>query len=342
MSNNHQKNEEAARNYEVYKLKDPFPDIPPALLNSTDIKKYVEATGMISPFYPDSKHMKQASYAVRLLGRCIYWDKNGKKQDRIIKESEELVLEKNSIAFVSLEPRFRIPYYIALRFNLKIIHIHRGILLGTGPLVDPGFDGMLGIPLHNLTMNDYMLRGGDDLIWMEFTKINTYYRDDTAKDQAVADHNKSCLSDEYIAFRPDKNIKDVNDYLYKAYNGRPIRSSLSEIEKTAEEAETKASKIQFRGFISILAIVATLLGIVIALIYPAYQHVTDTNTYVNDAKARYTILHSKQSKRIELLEDRVRALSKAMEGLRKSSAKKAAKSNSSKTITTPQDATTKK
>ena len=59
-------------------------------------------------------------------------------------------------------------------------------------------------------------------------------------------------------------------------------------------------------------------------------------------KAKYTILHSKQSKRIELLEDRVRALSKAMKGLRQNSAKKAAESNVSKGITTPQDATTKK
>ena len=67
MSNNHKEDNEAARKYEKYKLKDPFPDIPPALLNSTDIKKYVDNTGMISPFNPDSKHMKQASYAVRML-----------------------------------------------------------------------------------------------------------------------------------------------------------------------------------------------------------------------------------------------------------------------------------
>jgi deoxycytidine triphosphate deaminase len=92
--------------------------------------------------------------------------------EKQISRGETFVLRRNSIAFVQVEPVFRIPDYIALRFNLKILHVHRGILLGTGPLVDPGFVGNLYIPLHNLTDSDYTFKGGEGLIWMEFTKVS--------------------------------------------------------------------------------------------------------------------------------------------------------------------------
>jgi hypothetical protein len=80
------------------------------------------------------------------------------------------VLPANPITFVQVEPEFRLPNYIALRFNLRITHVHRGLLLGTGPLVDPGFRGKLLIPMHNLTASDYELATKEALIWIEFTK----------------------------------------------------------------------------------------------------------------------------------------------------------------------------
>ena len=112
--------EEAACWFERYKSEDPFPEIAPALLNSADIIDYVAATGMIHPFYPEIGTLKTASYEVNLLGKCVYWNEEGEKQVRIIEKGDEFTLKQNSIAFVTLEPMFRIPDYIALRFNLKI------------------------------------------------------------------------------------------------------------------------------------------------------------------------------------------------------------------------------
>ena len=54
---------------------------------------------------------------------------------------EELTVGANSIVFVECDLDFRLPDFIALRFNLQIRHVHRGLLLGTGPLVDPGYRG---------------------------------------------------------------------------------------------------------------------------------------------------------------------------------------------------------
>src|SRR5207245_1697312 len=110
---------------------DPFPLIPPSLLNSADLADYVAVTGMIRPFHEDAEHLKPASYEIALEGEYIVWDETGARQSDILQQGEPFTLKANSIAFVTLQPMFRIPLYIALRFNLRIKHIYRGILLGT-------------------------------------------------------------------------------------------------------------------------------------------------------------------------------------------------------------------
>lgn len=163
---------EAQRRYEQFLSKDPYPMIEAALLNSADIFQYVAKTGMIYPFHSDM--LQGASYEVAIRGTVIWWDEEKKEEhiEQLTKPEDSFKLEPNSIAFVTLEPMFRIPDYLALRFNLKIIHVYKGLLLGTGPIVDPGFVGRLSIPLHNLTANTYTFHAGDGIIQMEFTKLS--------------------------------------------------------------------------------------------------------------------------------------------------------------------------
>ena len=44
--------EEAAAMFRTWRERDPYPDIPPALLNNADIVDYVSCTGMVYPFHP--------------------------------------------------------------------------------------------------------------------------------------------------------------------------------------------------------------------------------------------------------------------------------------------------
>jgi hypothetical protein len=93
------------------------------------------------------------------------------------------------------------------------------LLLGTGPLVDPGFEGKLLIPLHNLTSSDYDLNTNDALIWIEFTKT-TYGVIPTEEVASPIRH--------FVGFPIDKKNMTPDQYLYKANLGRPIRSSIPE------------------------------------------------------------------------------------------------------------------
>ena len=128
--------EEASACARLHETSDPLLSIPRALLSSAEIDDYVRLTGLLHPFYREN--LKPASYEAHIEGDVIWWDERGKKQRQRVKKGDEVILPASSIVFVQVEPVFRLPYYIAIRFNLRITHVHRGLLLGTGPLVDPG------------------------------------------------------------------------------------------------------------------------------------------------------------------------------------------------------------
>ncbi|MCB0339818.1 MAG: hypothetical protein KDD53_09440 [Bdellovibrionales bacterium] len=159
------------------KKSDPLTDIPYSLLSAEHIRDYVLKTGLIAPFHiygGRNSRLKDAAYEGRI-GDVAYQYKSGENYPEIVysRENGALRVPKNSIVFVECDLDFRLPEFIALRFNLQIKHVHRGLLLGTGPLVDPGYWGKLCIPLHNLTDEDYLIERDDGLIWLEFTKTTS-------------------------------------------------------------------------------------------------------------------------------------------------------------------------
>ncbi len=221
--------EEAEQLASTYLSDDPFPSVPRALLSSPEIRDYALVTGMLLPF--DENSLKSASYEAHIGGDAIWWDENGIKQQSVVKRGDPLSLKANSITFVQAEPYFRLPNYIAVRFNLRITHVHRGLLLGTGPLVDPGFSGKLLIPLHNLTSDPYELNTDEALIWIEFTKTSF--------------GSRPASSFEFRGFPSDKKDMSPEKYLRRANGPNPIRSSIPvavhEATVHAKNAEDSAS-----------------------------------------------------------------------------------------------------
>lgn len=237
-------------------------DISDTLLNSKDIRAVVEATGVVSPFFVgggSKSRLKKAAYEGRI-GTRAYIFRETNAPERIFDDAKDdsLLVPSNSIVFVESDLDFRIPDFIALRFNLQIQHVHRGLLLGTGPLVDPGFWGKLCIPLHNLTDQDYLIPKSAGLIWLEFTKttLAPFEKDDARAPLA------SMPSDE-------NGHWDIEKFLNKAatqFNGNkvPIKSSLPtmlrdaniSVAKSAEDAKSalaEAEKLKNMNFIAMVA-----------------------------------------------------------------------------------------
>ena len=243
---------ELAKNYKSDGQPDPFPSIRPSLLSADHIEKYVMETGAIAPFFMGGgrhSRLKKASYEGRIGKSAYRYNKYGMLESILLEE--ELTIDANSIVFVECDLDFRLPDFIALRFNLQIRHVHRGLLLGTGPLVDPGYWGKLCIPLHNLTDEKYSIPLDYGLIWVEFTKT-------TVNGGATGSLGRTPLEKEYW---------EVRDFIEKAARpirgtgaSVPIRSSISKVRERAENAEETAKKAE--GRVSGIAMGAAILGLV--------------------------------------------------------------------------------
>jgi deoxycytidine triphosphate deaminase len=306
---------EAEARFADFHNQDPFPRIQPALLNSADLLDYIETVGILSPYEVTEKKredwLKPASCAVGCTGEVLRFDVDPQTGDVIdtpvkyeVAVGKRLELKPNSITFLHLGTTFRIPNYIAARFNLAIREIHRGILVGTGPLVDPGFVGRLFIPLHNLTSNEYSVEFGEPLVWVEFTKLspNKAWR-------GGREHKRRAV---FVPFPKRKNDRKTPEhYLDHAFEGNPIASSIPKaIVRAGAEAEgarsaAESARSQVEKFlqrlrnIGIATAIATAVTILLAVVLPMYSLISDTNDRVDglaDAKQDVGALKAQSSR----------------------------------------------
>jgi deoxycytidine triphosphate deaminase len=283
---------EAEKRYEKYKNVDPFPGIDRALLSSAHIEAYIAKTGMIYPYFPDNdkdKKITSASLKMTVGPEVLYWDEKNKQQySKDLTTSDLITLRPNSITFLRTFERFLIPDYIAIRFNFRIKHVHRGLLLGTGPLLDPGFKGYPMIPVHNLTDNRYDIRVGEEFINVEFTKISNI------KSQPI---NEDGLM--HYPFKYQRNNGKTFDYSFTKYidknvPSKRVKSSLSSvIDEARRLVEIQGKTVKYSIGIGILTIMVT----IAALVYAGYHLTISATDIINNARER---LDEFQSQSIEL------------------------------------------
>jgi deoxycytidine triphosphate deaminase len=209
------------------------------MLSSDLIAYYNEKVGgMIGPW--DEKLLKPASYELTLGAEYMKDGQSGQLTD----DDPWLEIPQNSIVFVSMSQWVRLPHYIAARFDLAIEFIYQGILLGTGPQVDPGFMGYLSCPLHNISSDSVHIRLGKPFAKMDFTK--------TSGLAAVADVNKITSEEDLYAAMIAGNLQGVGNHPVRLFNAdkrwrppifalgyageRRVKSSVKELEGRVTEA----------------------------------------------------------------------------------------------------------
>jgi deoxycytidine triphosphate deaminase len=312
--------EEAEGRFEHWRRIDPFPAVVPALLNSADLLDYVATVGMLHPYNlrPSDRPewLKPASCAVACTGEFLRYElnpKTGELRSKPVRgtlaKKENLLLPANSITYLQLGTTFRIPDYIAARFNLAIREIHRGILVGTGPLVDPGFVGRLLIPLHNLTANEYIIDYGEPIVWVEFTKLSPT----PAWNTGASEPRRA----EFAPFPARKNErKTPEDYLYHANKGKPIASSIPrEIAKATRQAKLANRGVRNLRWAGALGLLLAALG----GLWPIAGLISETNSRIDqaatdNAKLRSDLVKVKAAAAHEA--GRVAGLKRQVSGLR--------------------------
>ncbi len=121
-------------------------------------------------------------------------------------EGDYYIVPKNSLVFIKLRQELRIPFYMIGRHNLKIRYVYKGLLLGTGPQVDPGYVGNLIIPLHNFTREDVLVHIEKSFVSIDFVKTTSF-------------------------FQKDESIPNTKDELYFKYDKRKCLIERDKVEK---------------------------------------------------------------------------------------------------------------
>ena len=291
-------------------------EIAPALLNSVDIKKYIDLGCLLEESKYDENCLKIASYEMKFLGKLYDWTVTDegqlKPRCRAIRTNEPTTLYRNSISYLWMEEKLLLPEYIAGRFNLHIRHVHKGLLLGTGPLVDPGFSGSLLIPLHNLTNNDYEIIGGDGIIWVEFTKLSS--NDFWSTSDKVGKERPKHLK----VFPPMKDLDEPGSYFVKssvAASGgvqSAFQGALDQTRSAADAARESAEGAReytdsFRKF-STWAGIATAILVVVgvgAMIVQGYSLVSQIAATTNEMQRQVESIRRERSKTASVVQDEI-------------------------------------
>lgn len=191
------------------KYEDPYPT-DRGLLLSDQIHKLCQIGLVIISKGYDRKYLRPASYTLTVGERYI--DSSGKQQ-RLDKVGDSFVFEKNSIVYVSSSEELDLPYYIVARFNLRVKWVYDGILLGTGPQVDPGFRGYLSCYLYNQTNLDLTIKRGQEFATIDFEKTTSFLAGQTpAQKEDILKSNAS------------KKEVEVGGRLFLLYQQRPLEA----------------------------------------------------------------------------------------------------------------------
>jgi deoxycytidine triphosphate deaminase len=185
-----------------WKYEDPN-ELDRGILLSNHIHELCQQGLLITANTYEPSNLRPASYTLRIGDDYIDSDGNVR---RLTPEDDSIDFKKNSIIFVSTKEELELPFYIIARFNLRVNWVYDGILLGTGPQVDPGFSGVLSCPLYNLTNVDMTIKRGQDFATIDFEKTTALLKGRSAAEKKdIIDRAK------------DKRVLELEDGTYSFY-----------------------------------------------------------------------------------------------------------------------------
>jgi deoxycytidine triphosphate deaminase len=142
------------------------------MLLSNEIRRFCdESVRLLIAENFGKTNLRPAAYTLRIGDKFV--DSRG-KPGVLDDKNSYFEMEPNSIVYVSTYEKLDLPFYIAARFNLRVKWVYRGILLGTGPQVEPGYKGYLSCPLYNLTDRPIRIAYREDFATIDFERTTDF------------------------------------------------------------------------------------------------------------------------------------------------------------------------
>lgn len=267
-----------------------------AILLAEEIKKYITKYGLLiaNDFYLDD--LKGASYSMRPDPNYKAWrfGENGEKttlyrgKDQNFKYYYEV--PPNSLVYIRLRNKLRLPYYLIGRFNLKVTYAYKGLLLGTGPQVDPGYEQYLNIPLHNFTEKYIRIYIEKSFVSIDFVRTASLNLNGE-----VPKSRSEFLDEKYRKWKslrsrlrpqiPDKLYRnEIEDYVKDVRPVSFLGGFVPKLQENEKKIEDSLIRLKKSGYWNWAVSVAILLALFAAM-YTAYFHL-DTRLETKELSIR--------------------------------------------------------
>jgi deoxycytidine triphosphate deaminase len=288
-----------------------FKDKMGPVLLADEIREYVEKYGLLiaDKDYFFEKNLKGASYSMRPDPEGAWqYNEQGEQSKVDIEEDDKgkyYRVKQNSLVYIRLQQQLILPFYIIGRHNLTIKYVYQGLLLGTGPQVDPGWRGKLYIPLHNLTNRDVKVYLDESFVSIDFVRTSLLILDRGTPDSLDDFYNK------YEDKRPISHRKIARKKLWHYLQGTTPSSSMQVFVPRLEESEKKVKKsiekLEKRRWVD-WGITTFVIAAIVVAGYNAYFHLEGKL----DSKIPIIFQEGQQ---LSALEERLEGLEQAVPGV---------------------------
>lgn len=216
----------------------------------------------------DLKCIQPATYDMRLGKQALRW--NGIEKEIVdVEKAGSILLPPNSVTFVTTVETFNLPNDIVARFNLKSKLVHRGLLLGTGPIVDPGFKSKIVIPIHNFSNQPVELFFEKAFISVEFTKSSDPYIE--------------CINGIPVEtnFNTKGNIS-VEAFFEKTFlTGSSVMQAVTESQKQQKDTEELVKQVKSIGLVAIAGALIGIFSLLTTMFNSLSSNIEKINAAVN-------------------------------------------------------------
>jgi deoxycytidine triphosphate deaminase len=289
-------------------------NIPPGMLSSPQIAYCVEKFDIIKN-YKDSC-LGPATYHMRIGNEVLTWDKGEKKEFILGAEEDKnkniynsIELKPNSLTFVTTIEEFNLPKDIIARFNLKSKWVHQGLLLGTGPIVDPELQARLLIPVHNFSSNPVRMNFDDEFISVEFTKTsNPDMEFELTEKHKARYRNNAKWNFNFHKYRERIGNKPVESSVQSQFQTYGIaieyyKKTNQDLEKKHNEFIKKYTTYNFIGYLSVILVAVALVITTWQLIHSAHEKIDIGNKIINEYLTSQPKTDDLQKQLLKLTED---------------------------------------
>lgn len=137
-----------------------------SVLSDGEIRDLVHKTGLITPFREEA--LQGASYDMALGELMVIGGVPGK----VARDNGGHELEPGSFVLVTTHERLRLPGDIIGHNGIMSPWARRGLVSLFSPQIDPGFEGVLEVPIFNAGDAGVRLLPGDQIFTVEFVRMS--------------------------------------------------------------------------------------------------------------------------------------------------------------------------